>query len=116
MRTLEDSITIKGLSDFTFPSSSAEIFPDNGVGSCMIDRNVLVNKVSDILSENKVASYYFRGPRGSGKTLMLYLLGRKLQSSGCKVIFIKHSGKLTGLSDEVFQDLDSSSVGRTYAY
>ena len=73
------------LIEFTFPSSSNEKFPDNGIGSFIIHRNVLVNKMIDIVIENKVSNYYFRGPRGSGKSFMLNLLGEKLKEKNYPV-------------------------------
>ena len=106
--------TSKDPTDFTFPASSNELFPDNGIGSFVIEREILVKKMIDIVNGSKVSNYYFRGPRGSGKSFMLNLLGKRLREMNKKVFLIEHAGELRTLSKERLKEIDDSLKERAY--
>jgi len=86
----------------------SELFPDNGIGLFVIEREILVNEIIKKVSINKVSNYYFRGPRGSGKSVMLHLLGKRLLEINKKVFFIEHAGYLRNLSKELLIEVDES--------
>jgi len=100
--------TSNDLVDFTFPASSNELFPDNGIGSFVIEREILVKKIIDMVNGKKVSNYYFRGPRGSGKSFILNLLGKRLREMNKKVFLIRHAGELRTLSEERLKEVDDS--------
>ena len=55
-----------------------------------------------------MSNYYFRGPRGSGKSFMLNLLGKRLLEINKRVFFIEHAGDLKNLSRDLLKEVDES--------
>ena len=98
------------LVEFKFPSkvdsTKNDIFPKNGVGSALFSRTVLVNEILDDVYTLDNESFYIRGPRGSGKTLLLCLIGRELQSRGETVYYIKHADALDDLYEQDVQRVE----------
>jgi len=91
-----------------------EAFPQNGVGQVLFHRHKLVNTiVTDIFHHR---SLYFRGPKASGKSILLRLIGNKLSSElGMNVLI--PSGKMTAdyevirsISDEHFKATGKDTV------
>ena len=65
-----------------------EIFPFYDGGKVVFQRDWFIQKTSKFVltkSSTKYGSYYWSSPVGSGKTVFLKLLGRKLQNHGCQV-------------------------------
>ena len=98
------------LEEFKFPSKvdsiEDEIFPENGVGNTLFNRRALVNRFLEDVFHSKKRRFYIRGPRGSGKTVLLYLIGRELQRLGETVYVVKHAGALRDLNKRHFMALE----------
>jgi hypothetical protein len=89
-----DSIT-QYVVPFRFPEiNEKERFPLNGIGTVLLNRTGFINRIADLILETTSSSYYFRAPRGSGKSVFLQLLGKELERRGQIVYLIKHAGKL----------------------
>ena len=84
---------------FEFPEAASRPFPENGLGDFVFDRKTIVEPFVSLLT-NPIAppkqGYYFRGPRGNGKTVFLQLVGRALMERGEAVIWVEHAGFLDG--------------------
>ena len=98
------------LVEFKFPSkvdsTEDEIFPENGVGDALFSRKALVSRFLEDLFHSKGLNFYIRGPKGSGKTLLLYLIGRELQRLGETVYFVDHADALRDLKKQNIQSLE----------
>ena len=73
------------------------MFPENGVGTILLSRESLVNSIVDEVRNGRNKSYYYRGPRASGKSVVLNLIGKKLVELGEEVYYISHAGFLRDL-------------------
>ena len=84
--------------------------PKNGIGDLLLPRRDLVTHYCDLLLEESskpggrygTVSCYWRGPKGSGKTTFLLLMGREMHDRGCQVFF--------GSNAADFNDIDRSFV------
>ncbi len=94
--------------DFKFPETGKVVFPKNGIGAELLNRQTLVDKLIKLALEGDFQHFYFRGPRGSGKTVLLQLIGRQLQNLGHRVIFIAHARSLDKIGPEPFEELERS--------
>jgi hypothetical protein len=90
---------------FEFPSvNNSKLFPLNGIGSKLLDREKLVSRAVQSIRDHRVPHFY-RGPAGSGKTVFLQLLGRKLKEHG-DVYWISNARDLEKLdSDKIFKEM-----------
>jgi hypothetical protein len=76
-----------------------ELTPKNGVGCLLLPRRDLVKKCCNELMEdsqavsgrNSTVSAYWRGPKGSGKTTFLHLMGREMQDRDCQVFYLNNA-------------------------
>ena len=70
------------LHTFTPPVLSNKDFPQNGTPKILFLREELVKKVLSVIEkeakDDNPGSVYLRGPRGSGKTVLLNILGERL--------------------------------------
>jgi predicted AAA+ superfamily ATPase len=89
---------LDALIEFKFPllkakldSAKNEIFPENGIGSALFCREALIARFLKEFFNSNGLNFYIRGPRGSGKTMVLYLIGQELQRQGETVYFVKHA-------------------------
>jgi len=99
-------MTSTSIQEFQFPAVENEHFPYCGVGIFLFPRQHLVEKfVTELIDNGKYS--YFRGPKGIGKTVLLYLVGRELQRRGEKVFHINHAGVLRSLDTDDFTFLES---------
>jgi hypothetical protein len=98
--TVSDLVT-----SFEFPSvDDTVLFPRNGIGSKLLDREKLVSRAVQSIRDHRV-SHFFRGPAGSGKTVFLQLLGRKLKEYG-DVYWIGNASDLNNVgSDNMFKEM-----------
>jgi hypothetical protein len=89
--------------NFTFPTRRLKglRFPDNGPGDFILFRNHIIDPLLQILTSEVEQSYYFRGPRGHGKTMFLQLIGQALVDKGETVTFVKNAGFLNNEIKEV---------------
>lgn len=92
-------------------SNSKIIFPANGVPKHHVSRSKFVDQiVNNIISSNE--SQYIRGPRGSGKTVLLKLIGEKLKNYG-DVYWISTASNLPELGGTwPLEELVSKSNGK----
>ena len=56
-----------------------------------------MNSIVDEVRSGRNKSYYYRGPRASGKSVVLNLIGKKLVELGEEVYYISHAGFLRDL-------------------
>jgi hypothetical protein len=98
------------IEEFKFPSKEETtdegIFPRNGFNEVLFSRKILINRFLEDVMTSVDRSFYLRGPRGSGKTLLSYLIGKELQSRGETVYYIKHAGKLSNLNEENLKNFE----------
>ncbi len=100
---------------FQFPAKKPTPFPLNGAGEFLLDRERVVEPiVQDILYASEGASFYFRGPKGSGKTLFLQLIGQTLSNMGEKVMWIENAHFLVNeiRREELVHLSDSCAPGK----
>jgi hypothetical protein len=85
---------------FQFPGpSKEELTPKNGIGRLLLPRRDLIKKCCDELikrsqtvsGRNSAVSAYWRGPKGSGKTTFLHLMGREMQDRDCQVFYLNNA-------------------------
>lgn len=71
-----------------------------------------------LLTKNYVMdykSYYWRAPRGSGKSVFLKLVGKELQSRGCEVYYFQSATNLEDYPLHYFKQFAEKAAGRTVA-
>jgi predicted AAA+ superfamily ATPase len=89
----------------------SEVFPLDGFGSIVLQREILLNKILASSHENN--AIYIRAPRGCGKTSLLHLIGAKLLSQGCKVFYVKSAANFDVNTESQMKSLsDSCEVWR----
>jgi hypothetical protein len=104
---------------FKFPDRLMKSFPKNGIGLQLFERKKLVSKIIDEIDDMRhydSNSYYFRGPRASGKTTLLNLVGQKLIERGDKVYFIENAGYLQKISKNDLIKLESNLQDKKVMY
>ena len=58
-------------------------------------------------------SFYWRAPAGSGKTVFLKLIGKKLQERGCDVYYMNTSCNLDKFEPEYYYELCRDAGNKT---
>ena len=95
-------------------------FPLNGIGSQVFGRNDLVEsivvKIDELSKTGDVCNMYLRGPRGSGKSVLLQLIGKMLQDRGEKVYFVRTADQLREVNASDMQDLIDMNNSRNRIY
>eukprot|EP00595_Chromulina_sp_UTEXLB2642_P001492 CAMPEP_0196767768 /NCGR_PEP_ID=MMETSP1095-20130614/41938_1 /TAXON_ID=96789 ORGANISM="Chromulina nebulosa, Strain UTEXLB2642" /NCGR_SAMPLE_ID=MMETSP1095 /ASSEMBLY_ACC=CAM_ASM_000446 /LENGTH=141 /DNA_ID=CAMNT_0042136393 /DNA_START=37 /DNA_END=459 /DNA_ORIENTATION=+ len=108
-------VNTEEIPQFVMPNRKALNFPDSGIGIGIIKRSVLVNdiinKLNDLMLEQNGASIYLRGPRATGKTFLLYLIGEKLQQEKKLVYFVRIADLLAKYDEKYFQRLEEKHKG-----
>jgi hypothetical protein len=92
-------------------------FPEDGIGTELFKRQKLINEMTNLILTKKRGHrhLYFRGPRGSGKTVLLNLIGRQLQSLGHRVIK-PWPGFFTSIPPEEIFNLSKSASPKEKIY
>ncbi len=70
--------------------------PDNGIGKVLLRRSEFVKEQIDNIIHNNITSIYYRGPTGSGKSVLLQLLGEALTAKKYPVSKNAHGGGAGG--------------------
>ena len=88
-----------------------EYFPKNGVGRIIMNRPKLMKYLLDKVlyygnTKESGHSLYIRGTFGSGKTVILWLLGRELQRLGETVLYIDHAKSLESFQPEKWKEFE----------
>ncbi len=94
---------------FVYSIVEDENFPESGGGGKVIfKREWFIKEVADMVLRinkgGKYNSYYWRAPRGSGKSVFLYLIGKELQERGCEV-YLLVSPELERIEQKYFHQL-----------
>ena len=87
----------------------------HGGGNVVFQRDWFIHETSRMVLEKSslgYRSYYWRAPVGSGKSVFLKLMGRKLQSCGCDV-YLTIASKLHRYSDGYFTRLANEAGDKT---
>lgn len=96
------------LKPFVYSVDSVSNFPDNDGGKVIFKREWLTKDIADMVlrknRDDKYNSYYWRAPKGSGKTVFLYLMGKELQNRGCDVYYVV-SPELKTIKQKYFHQL-----------
>jgi len=102
------------LKEYTPPKRSAVRFPYNGLGSILLPRTDLVNKIVDEAIRNFEASAgshttadYFRGPYGSGKSVLTNLITQELKNRGERVYYFETPEVLVSCTPADFQSFEN---------
>jgi hypothetical protein len=81
-------------------------FPRSGGGSVIFQRREFIKNTVDTMltkdDEDCFMSYYWRAPRGSGKTVFLKLVGKELQARDCDVYYFSSAAELSSYSYGIF--------------
>ena len=88
---------------FTFPTNSVSKSVDpkgKQFGSVVLERQEYISQwCNKIQAIDDSSHHYWRGPKGSGKTTFLLLLGKELQNRNLSVYYLKHAGYLGNITE-----------------
>ncbi len=97
------------LEPFEFEFDVNDDFPLHDGGNAIFKRDWLIDTIAKMILKKvegrKFGSYYWRAPRGSGKTVFLKLIGKALQDRGCIVYNTIVSPKLDLIPNRHFHKL-----------
>ncbi len=92
-------------------------FPKIGGGTAIFKREWLFNDIADMVlqkdDEDVYDSFYWRAPAGSGKTVFLKLIGKKLQERGCVVYYLTSSCFLDKFEPDYYDKLCRDAGDKT---
>ena len=96
---------------FNFPPPIEKTIDEDGFefGRLLISRDRYIGEWYQSINLTAYSKHYWRGPRGSGKTSFLYLLGRKFQAEGHSVYYLE-AGNLQYISKEVISHIAEFEV------
>ncbi len=86
---------------FTFPDACSKTVDPFGfqLGSVFVQRTEYISSWCDrIAGIEDCSKHYWRGPKGSGKTVFLWLLGRELQKRDLQVYYIEDADFLKNIT------------------
>jgi hypothetical protein len=94
-------------------------FPRNGGGTVIFQRREFIKNTVDMMltkdDEDCFLSYYWRAPRGSGKTVFLKLVGKELEARDCDVYYFSTAAKLSSYSEGIFSQCAEKAGEKTVA-
>ncbi len=79
-----------GIPRFSFPRQEISVIDPRGYfpGQMLINRTAKIQTLcTEIETTSGLCNHYFRGPRGSGKTMLLQLMGREFEKRGKFVVY-----------------------------
>ena len=92
-------------------------FPKIGGGTAIFKREWLFNDIADMVLQKHCGklykSFYWRAPAGSGKTVFLKLIGKKLQERGCVVYYLTSSCFLDKFEPDYYDKLCRDAGDKT---
>ena len=94
-------------------------FPKDDGGSVVFKRKWFIEETCRLVlekSDNVYPSYYWRAPRGSGKTVFLKLMGLALQELGHDVYMFENAKDLDRYENEFFRNLAEKSNDKTVVF
>ena len=116
-KTLMDKTKSSILHPFEFSIRRKQNFPKSGGGTAIFKREWLFNDITDMVlqkdDEDLYESFYWRAPAGSGKTVFLKLIGKKLQERGCVVYYMNTSCNLDKFEPEYYYELCRDAGDKT---
>jgi hypothetical protein len=94
------------------PDESVVMFPMNNVGSFVLDRKRLIDKILSLIKSQRddfgslrtCQSVYMNGCKGMGKTINLMLLSKALKEQGYEVHYFEHAAFIPKF---IYKDLES---------
>jgi hypothetical protein len=116
-KSLMDKTKSSILHPFEFSIRRKQNFPKSGGGTAIFKREWLFNDITDMVlqkdDEDLYESFYWRAPAGSGKTVFLKLIGKKLQERGCAVYYMNTSCNLDKFEPEYYYELCRDAGDKT---
>jgi hypothetical protein len=100
-------------------SVDEEPFPPDGGGSVIFQRCEFIKDTVDTMltkdAGGRFMSYYWRAPRGSGKTVFLKLVGKELHARDCDVLYLSTALELDLYSKGFFLQYAAKAGKKTVA-